>query len=115
MLNASRPNGEWQVYDIRYQAPTRDATHQIEKPGTITAWLNGKKVQDGVTFLEPRSPYTPYRHGTTDYLVAIEKKLLATGVGPLFLQDHGSPTKFRNIWIVPRDSLAGEYTPPEEN
>ena len=115
LLNASRPNGEWQVYDIRYQAPTRDATHQIEKPGTITAWLNGKKVQDGVTFLEPRSPYTPYRHGTTDYLVAIEKKLLATGVGPLFLQDHGSPTKFRNIWIVPRDSLAGEYTPPEEN
>ena len=28
-----------------------------------------------------------------------EKELLATGAGPLFLQDHGSPTRFRNVWI----------------
>ncbi len=32
-----------------------------------------------------------------------------TSVGPLFLQDHGSPTKFRNVWIKPLDELAHEH------
>ena len=34
----------------------------------------------------------------------MEKRLLETGVGPLFLQDHGSPTKYRNVWIKPLDA-----------
>jgi len=99
---AARKPGEWQVYDIRYTAPRRDATGKVATPGTITAWLNGKLVQDGITFAEPRSPYIPYRHGVTDYLRGVEKRLRETGEGPLFLQDHGSPCRFRNIWIVPR-------------
>jgi hypothetical protein len=103
LVNASKPCGEWQVYDIRFTAPRRDASGRIVKPGSITAWLNGRKVQDGVEFTEPRSPYVPYKHGVTDHLRAIEKKLVATGEGPLFLQDHGSPTRFRNVWIVPRE------------
>jgi hypothetical protein len=102
LVNASRPAGEWQVYDIRYTAPRRDAAGEVTKPGTITAWLNGKLVQDGIEFSEPRSPYVPYRHGFTDHLRRVKQRLDATGEGPLFLQDHGSPTKFRNVWIVPR-------------
>ena len=102
LLNASKPVGDWQVYDIRYTAPRRDASGKATKPGTITAWLNGKLVQNGVEFSEPRSPYIPYRHGVTDHLRAVKKRLDETGEGPLFLQDHGSPTKFRNVWIVPR-------------
>jgi len=102
LVNASRPAGEWQVYDIRYTAPRRDAAGKVTTPGTITAWLNGQLVQDGVTFTEPRSPYIPYRHGVTDHLLVVKKRLDETGAGPLFLQDHGSPTRFRNIWIVPR-------------
>jgi hypothetical protein len=102
LVNASRPAGEWQVYDIRYTAPRRDAAGKVTTPGTITAWLNGQLVQDGVTFTEPRSPYIPYRHGVTGHLRAVKKRLDETGEGPLFLQDHGSPTRFRNIWIVPR-------------
>jgi hypothetical protein len=102
LANASRPAGEWQVYDIRYTAPRRDAAGKVTKPGTITAWLNGTLVQDGVAFAEPRSPYVPYRHGVTEHLRQVKKRLDETGEGPLFLQEHGSPTRFRNVWIVPR-------------
>jgi len=98
-VNASRRTGEWQVYDIRFIAPRRHANGLIQSPGTLKAWLNGKLVQDGVTFTEPRSPYIPYKHGVTTHLKKVEKNLHETGKGPLFLQDHGSPVKFRNIWI----------------
>jgi hypothetical protein len=103
-VNASRPTGEWQVYDIRFIAPRRDAAGTIVAPGEVTAWLNGKLVQNELTFTEPRSPYTPYKHGVTDFLKGVEKRLLATGEGPLFLQDHGSPTRFRNVWIKRLDT-----------
>ena len=101
IVNASRPTGEWQVYDIRFIAPRRGPDGKITSPGRITAWLNGQLVQNGIRFTEPRSPYVPYRHGATDFLRGIEKQLLATGRGPLFLQDHGSPTRYRNVWIRP--------------
>ena len=99
LVNASLPIGQWQVYDVRFIAPRRDASGTVVKPGSVTAWLNGRIVQDGFTFTEPRSPYVPYKHGVTDYLRGVEKKLLETGAGPLFLQDHGSPTRYRNVWI----------------
>lgn len=99
LVNASRPTGLWQVYDIRFIAPRKNDIGGIRSPGTLKAWLNGQLVQDGVAFTEPRSPYIPYKHGVTPYLKKIEKTLYETERGPLFLQDHGSPTKFRNIWI----------------
>jgi|GEM_PF-157681 len=99
LVNASLPTGQWQVYDIRFIAPRRDASGAIVTPGSVTAWLNGRCVQDGFTFTEPRSPYVPYKHGVTDHLRGVEKRLLETGDGPLFLQDHGSPTRYRNVWI----------------
>jgi hypothetical protein len=101
LMNAARRPGEWQVYDIRFIAPRRDAAGRITKAGSVTAWLNGKLVQDGLTFTEPRSPYVPYRHGVTDFLRGVEKELRATSRGPLFLQDHGSPTQYRNVWVRP--------------
>jgi hypothetical protein len=103
LVNAARPTGEWQVYDIRFIAPRRGPDGAVVAPGRITAWLNGRLVQDGIEFTEPRSPYIPYRHGATDHLRAIEATLRTTGRGPLFLQDHGSPVRFRNVWIRPLD------------
>lgn len=99
IVNASRPAGEWQVYDIRFIAPRRGADGTITTPGKVTAWLNGRLVQNGLAFTEPRSPYVPYKHGVTDFLRGVEKRLLATGRGPLFLQDHGSPARYRNVWV----------------
>ncbi len=101
LVNASRPAGEWQVYDIRFIAPKRNPDGSLKSAGTLKAWLNGQLVQDGVSFTGPRSPYIPYKHGVTDYLRGVEKQLQATGKGPLFLQDHGSPTRYRNVWIRP--------------
>ena len=99
LVNAARPTGDWQVYDIRFIAPRRDNDDQILSQGIVKAWLNGKLVQDGETFTEPRSPYIPYKHGVTVHLKNIEQTLKETGQGPLFLQDHGSPVRFRNVWI----------------
>lgn len=104
LVNAARPTGQWQVYDIRFIAPKRNADGSLRSAGTLKAWLNGQLVQDGVTFTEPRSPYIPYKHGVTDYLRGVEQQLKATGKGPLFLQDHGSPTRYRNVWIRPLPS-----------
>jgi len=104
LVNAARPTGRWQVYDIRFIAPRRGADGTVTTPGRITAWLNGQLVQDGIEFTEPRSPFIPYRHGVTDHLRGIEATLRKTGRGPLFLQDHGSPVRFRNVWIRPLDA-----------
>lgn len=109
LVNASKEPGKWQVYDIRYRAPRRDADSKIIKPGNLTAWLNGQLVQDNTTFEEPRSVYHPFRYGTTDYLKKIWKQQLATQTGPIFLQDHGSPTRYRNVWLKPLDDKAFLY------
>ena len=74
-----------EFYDIRYRAPRRDRNGQIAEEGTVTAWLNGMKVQDNSTFGEPRSKYHPYRHGTTPYLQEIWQRQQKTMTGPLFL------------------------------
>lgn len=112
LANACRKPGEWQVYDIRYRAPRRDAGGRIVQDGSATAYLNGVQVQDEARFGEPRSPWHPYRYQTTPYLTEIWERQQRTGVGPLFLQDHDSPVRFRNVWLRPLDDQAFLYTPP---
>jgi hypothetical protein len=111
LVNAALPAGQWQVYDIRYRAPRRNNEGEITEPGRITAWLNGKLVQKETEFGEPRSVYHPFRYGTTSYLEKIAKIQKQTQVGPVFLQDHDSPARFRNVWIRPLDNMAKEYIP----
>lgn len=114
MTNASRKPGEWQVYDIRFRAPRRDSNGAISKQGSITAYLNGAQVQNHATFGEPKSPYHPFRYGTTPYLAKIAERQKKTGVGPVFLQDHDSPVRFRNIWVRPLDNQAFLYEPDKK-
>lgn len=113
LVNAARPPGVWQVYDIRYRAPRRGPDGKVSTPGAVTAWLNGQLVQDGTTFDEPRSSFHPFRHGTTDYLKEIYPQQKANATGPLFLQDHNSPVRFRNIWVQPLDDKAFLYEPKQ--
>lgn len=103
LLNACRKPGVWQVYDIRYRAPRRNAMEMIVQEGFITAWLNGKKVQDNARMGEPKSVYHPFRYGSTPYLQQIWKRQKKTMTGPVFLQDHNNAVRFRNVWVRPLD------------
>jgi len=109
LSNAARPPGVWQVYDIRYRAPRRDASGEIVKKGFVTAWLNGEKVQDQMRVGESKSNYHPFRYKTTPYLKTIWEIQKRTMTGPVFLQDHDSPVRFRNVWVKPLDDLAKHY------
>ena len=102
------------MFDIRYRAPRRDEAGKITEKGRVTIWFNGKKVQQGTEFGEPKSAFHPFRYGTTPYLEKIRDRQKKTMTGPVFLQDHGNPVKFRNVWVVPADSNAFVYELPKE-
>jgi len=87
LVNASRPPGTWQEYDIIFMAPKFSEKGTVVSPARITVLHNGILVQNNVELLGP----TLYI-GAPHY-EAHESKL------PLYLQDHGDPVQFRNIWI----------------
>jgi hypothetical protein len=104
LVNVARKPRQWQVYDIIYTAPRRDDKGKVTQPGEITAMLNGVLVQHKAHFTESISRWNPLVYQTTAYTDKIRSSILKTGCGPLFLQDHhGSPVRFRNIWIRPLD------------
>lgn len=92
-----RAPGEFQVYDIVFRRPIyRD--NQVVDPGYVTVFLNGVLVQD----------HTPIE-GPTGHMGRSRPRPFPEK-GPLALQDHGNPTRFRNIWyrsLPPRPSEGG--------
>jgi 2-keto-4-pentenoate hydratase/2-oxohepta-3-ene-1,7-dioic acid hydratase in catechol pathway len=89
LVNAMRPPGEWQVYDIIFRAPRFGPTGTVTSPARMTVIHNGLVVQDNYTLLGPTS------NQKRDPYVAHPDRL------PVGLQDHGDPVRFRNIWIRP--------------
>lgn len=85
LVNAMRPAGQWQTYDIIYKAPVFKQ-QKLESPAYITVLHNGVLVQNHVKVL-----------GTTEWIGAPQYK--AHGCAPLQLQDHGNAVSFRNIWV----------------
>ena len=86
LVNPTRPQGEWNVYDIFFEAPRFEGDKLI-KPATITVIFNGILVQNhkdflGTTVWRKVGVYTPH-----------------PAEQPLCLQDHSQPVRFRNIWI----------------
>ena len=86
LVNASRPPGQWQSYDIIFHRPRFEGA-RVVRPAVVTVLYNGVLVQDasvltGPTAHQERPPYAAH-----------PDKL------PLGLQDHGYPVRFRNVWV----------------
>lgn len=88
IVNSCRKPGEWQTYDISFLAPQFDEAGKLIRRARITVLHNGIVVQNNVEYWGPSGHKVKnprYRRH--------EEKL------PISLQDHGSPVRFRNIWI----------------
>ena len=87
LVNASRKPGEWQTYDIIFQGPRFNEDGTVAKKAAATVLHNGVVTQNHTELLGD----TPHKKVGT-YIKHSEK-------GPIKLQDHGNPMRFRNIWI----------------
>ena len=87
LVNASRAPGEWQSYDIVFEAPRFSADGAVERPAYITVFHNGVLVQNHVELKGP----TVYR-GKPEYSAHPDRL-------PIMLQDHSNPVRYRNIWV----------------
>ena len=84
-LNMCLPPLAWQTYDIDYTAARFDSAGAKTANARITVKHNGVVVQDNVEL--PRATRAaPVKEGPE--------------TGPIYLQDHGNPVRFRNIWVV---------------
>ena len=83
LVNAMLPTGEWQVYDIIFNAPKYNDTGDIVKPGSFIVFHNGVLIQNVVEIKEPT--------------MSIEKDTRKT----LMLQDHdkNGSVSYKNIWM----------------
>ena len=97
-VNLARPTEQWQEYDIIFHAPRRNEAGEVSAPGRLTAFLNGVLLYDNVEIKAPTA-FGPLHHRPTPYANELYVSIKKTGRGPLFLQDHHSPVRFRNIWI----------------
>lgn len=87
LVNASRPAGEWQSYDIVFRRPRFLPDGTLVKPARITVLHNGVLTQDSVEIWGGTSWLQHYPYEShPDRL-------------PLSLQDHGNPVRYRNIWV----------------
>ena len=87
LVNASRGAGQWQSFDIIFRAPRFGKDGNLLKRARMTAFHNGVLVQDNSEIFGPTSwiKHGQYAKGKTS--------------GPVRLQEHGSPVRYRNIWI----------------
>ncbi len=89
LVNASRPPGQWQTYDILFRRPRWDERGRLLSPARVTVLHNGVLVQDAVEMT-----------GATRHRQKASYSWHPDAL-PLMLQDHGAPVRFRNIWVRP--------------
>lgn len=87
LVNACRQPGQWQSYDIVFEAPKFDADKKLVKPAYVTVLHNGVLIQNhreiiGAMAYKQLAKYTFH-----------EPEL------PLMLQFHGNAVRYRNIWV----------------
>lgn len=87
LVNASRPPGQWQTFDIVFRGPRFDPAGKLLRPARISVVHNGVLVQDGVELTGPTAhkERPPYK---------VHPARLS-----IMLQDHDHPVRYRNIWV----------------
>jgi len=86
LVNPANPEGVWQSYDIVFHRPVWKDGKQIFG-GSFTVFFNGVLTTDNWELEGPT--YWRRRTSPKQHAAAL----------PLFLQDHGNPVPYRNIWI----------------
>ena len=89
LVNACRPPGEWQSYDVVWTAPRFNEDGSLKSPARVTVFHNGVLVQNNYKLT-----------GGTMYIGT--PKYVKHGAAPLLLQAHGDPSEpisYRNIWL----------------
>lgn len=87
-VNACRPPGEWQTYDIVFTAPVF-ADGKLKQPARVTMFHNGLLVHLNEEI-----------HGETGHRIQPQYKQQVS-TGPLRFGGHKCPVRFRNIWVRP--------------
>lgn len=88
-VNMCFPPLAWQTYDIDYTAAKYDGDGKLTASPRITVRHNGVLIHDNVELPGNRSTTAaPVEPGPEP--------------GPIYLQDHGNPLRYRNIWVVPK-------------
>jgi len=89
LVNAMRPPGQWQTYDVIWTAPVFADDGKLKSPGYVTVLHNGVIVQNHTELA-----------GETTYIGKPKYKPYSTAA--IKLQAHGDPSppiSFRNIWV----------------
>lgn len=84
-VNMCYPPLAWQTYDVEFTAARFDADGKKTKSGSMTVRHNGVEIHKDVV-LKKRTTASPLAEGVAK--------------GPLYIQNHGNPVRFRNIWVV---------------
>jgi hypothetical protein len=90
LRNASKKPERWQSYDIAYRAPQIGADGKQAEKGSITVFYNGILIHNNVRF-DAQTTTSGLPPEGDDY----------SKPGPVLIQDHGNPIRFRNVWILP--------------
>ena len=92
LVNASRVPGEWQTYDVTFHRPIFNEDGEVTRKAKFHVIHNGHVIHDNLEL----SGGTGWRgpHSISEYKKHGDK-------GPLKMQDHGNPVRFRNVWVKP--------------
>src|SRR5262249_52038953 len=99
LVNACKPPLQWQGFDIVFRAPRFDAAGKMAEKPRVTVFQNGILIQNNVEIQGP---------------TGIESRADAdlSQPGPVILQDHGHPVRYRNIWIQRLPSKGSDQYAP---
>ena len=97
LVNAAKPPGEWQTYDIIWETPLWDADGKLTKKANATVLQNGLVLHHRQELL-----------GTTPFRALPSYARPHPPKGMIELYYHSNPVRFRNIWVRPLEMVAAD-------